>query len=135
MKIMSAAVAALVATSIVLGGCGQESSVNPDTAPPQAPQIYAAYMKDADKAVLKWTPGAESDLAGYNVYRMGPKTRVNAAPVTSPFFVETNVPAGERFYLVTAVDRSGNESAPSAVVKVLAGALTVTDVTGESARK
>lgn len=134
MKFMSAAVAMVVAASLSLAGCSQESSVSPDTAPPQAPHIYAAYSKDADKVVLKWTPGAEADLAGYNVYRMGPRTRVNAAPITRPLFVDTNSGSSDLFYTVTAMDGAGNESAPSAIVKVRPGAQSVVNGNGESGK-
>jgi len=135
MKIMSAVAATVVVASIALSGCGLESSTTPDTAPPQAPQITAAYAKGSDKAVIRWTAGSESDLAGYNVYLLSPLTRVNAALVTAPEFVDTNLPVGDVFYRVTAVDRTGNESAPSNVAKVVAGARTVVDVHGEGAQK
>jgi fibronectin type 3 domain-containing protein len=70
---------------------------------------------------LSWAISPETDNAGYNVYRseqvgvLG--TRLNAEPLLTPAFRDMNGLPGRRyFYSVTAVDRSGNESAPSAAV-------------------
>jgi hypothetical protein len=72
---------------------------------------------------LSWAISSESDLLGYNVYRSdtesGPGTRVNATPLATPAYRDNSVVAGAQyFYRVTAVDRAGNESAPSAPVAV-----------------
>ena len=73
---------------------------------------------------LSWEPGSEPDVAGYNVYRAlgaGPFERVTAAPVTGLSYQDTAravlVPGAHLRYAVTAVDRSGNESARSAVAE------------------
>ena len=68
---------------------------------------------------LAWTARTESDLAGYNVYRSatatGTFTKVNTAVVTGTTFSDTTATAGvPTYYQVTAVDKSGNESARSA---------------------
>jgi hypothetical protein len=123
-KVLAAGLLALVP---LIAGCNDSVPTNPDTAPPLAPQITNAYAKVPNKVVLAWAPGTESDLAGYNVYRMGPPTRINAALVPSPSFVEDGVPTGTARYRVTAVDRSGNESAFSQVVSVSVGARTASD--------
>ena len=79
--------------------------------------------KTAATLDLSWQPNSEANVAGYQVYRtdMGPATpektarRLTARPVPGPAFRDTEVAAGERYeYQVTAVDRSGNESKPSA---------------------
>jgi chitodextrinase len=72
---------------------------------------------------LAWSPNAEADLAGYNVYReqlgedgraSAPRVKLNAAPLDIPLFRDTNIrPAMRYAYTATAVDRDGNESAPS----------------------
>lgn len=67
---------------------------------------------------LSWGIGAEADLAGYNIYRSELEgtlgTRLNSELLLAPAFRDISVAPGKRyFYRVTAVDRSGNESAPS----------------------
>ena len=89
-----------------------------DTAPPAAPSGLTAMGSPSGVAVA-WSANVESDLAGYNVYRSasaaGPYTRLNASLVSSPAYDDTSAPGAAEFYEVTAVDSSGNESAPAAV--------------------
>ncbi|HXQ26839.1 MAG TPA: hypothetical protein VN822_10560 [Candidatus Acidoferrales bacterium] len=97
-----------------------------DTFPPTAPQGLVVVLVPAqgDAAAhleLSWAISPETDIAGYNVYRseqvgvLG--TRVNAESLLTPAFRDMNSLPGRRyFYSVTAVDRSGNESTPSAAV-------------------
>jgi fibronectin type 3 domain-containing protein len=67
---------------------------------------------------LSWSINAEPDLAGYRVYR-SEQENANGRLVTpdlllSPAYRDTTVAAGQQYwYRVTAVDRSGNESAPT----------------------
>ncbi len=68
---------------------------------------------------LSWSINLETDLAGYRVYRSEePGTR--GQPLTpdllpTPSYRDTSVLPGHRYwYSVTAVDRAGNESEPSA---------------------
>jgi len=91
-----------------------------DTFPPAAPQgltgIYAAGGVE-----LVWTANAESDLAGYYVYRLEnpPPQRLNKQLVRTPIFRDANAVPGRTFsYYVTAVDLTGNESQPSEKVDV-----------------
>jgi hypothetical protein len=70
---------------------------------------------------LSWNVNPETDLAGYNVYRSGQEgtvgARLNSQLLPTPVFSDMSAVAGQRyFYQVTAVDRSGNESKPSAAV-------------------
>ena len=63
------------------------------------------------------------DLAGYRVYRSEqeetPGQLVTPDLLLSPAYRDTSVAANHRYwYTVTAVDRAGNESAPSAPVVV-----------------
>jgi hypothetical protein len=102
-----------------------------DTFPPAPPTGLAAIpsgLTPADRSIdLSWEPNAESDLAGYSVYRQqisstgdftGPSTRLTATPVIGPSFRDQTAAPGQRYaYRVTAVDSSGNESAPSADVQ------------------
>ena len=71
---------------------------------------------------LTWT-ASTSVVSGYNVYRStvsgGPYTKLTATPVTATTYVDTTVQSTQTyFYVVTAVDGSGVESAFSAEVSV-----------------
>lgn len=118
--------------SVVLAGGNElESSdsapviVTPrDVFPPAAPQsLVAAVLPGAAPGSLEvdlsWSINLETDLAGYRVYRSEePGTR--GQPLTpdllpTPSYRDTSVQPGHRYwYSVTAVDRAGNESEPSA---------------------
>jgi predicted small lipoprotein YifL len=89
-----------------------------------APPSGLVVVQEGGSARLLWNPGTESDLDGYRVYRqLGEAgwTRVGAAVVHQPSFVDTGLAAGTvARYRVTAVDRAvpPNESAPSAEVEL-----------------
>jgi hypothetical protein len=62
---------------------------------------------------LSWTANAESDLAGYRLYRDDVQVYAGAAAT----FTDTAVVNGTAYsYAVSAYDTAGNESAPSAAV-------------------
>ncbi len=93
-----------------------------DTTPPAAPAELTATASDGS-VTLTWSPVADADLAGYTLYRMagdgpvnpGPGTRV-AADLTATEYRDRNVVNQTTYgWVVTAVDRAGNESAPSPV--------------------
>jgi hypothetical protein len=99
-----------------------------DTFPPTAPQgIVAAIQPGATPGSiaveLSWSINVEPDLAGYRVYR-SEQEGARGALLTpellpSPAYRDNSVQSGQRYwYTVTAVDRSGNESAPSLAVAV-----------------
>lgn len=62
----------------------------------------------------------ESDLAGYNVYRAkspgGSYSKINNSLVTGSDFNDTKLRNGTYYYVVKAVDTSGNESDGSSEV-------------------
>ena len=67
-------------------------------------------------ATLTWTASTTQTVVGYNIYRGGqsggPYTKLNASPVAATTFVDATVQAGQTyFWVVTAVDSSGTESA------------------------
>lgn len=97
-----------------------------DIFPPAAPQdVVAAILPgpapgsfDVD---LSWSLNVETDLAGYRVYRSeqqgnrGQLLTLELLP--TPAYRDTSVEPGHGYwYTVTAVDRTGNESSPSAPV-------------------
>lgn len=98
-----------------------------DIFPPAVPTgLDAVPSGTATQAAidLSWQPGTESDLAGYNVYRSTASStfqRLTATPVLGPAFSDTTVTSGVAYtYRVTAIDNSGNESAPSAEITEIA---------------
>lgn len=67
---------------------------------------------------LSWTASTSTNVVGYNVYRgttsNGPYTKVNSSPVSATAFTDNAVQSGVTYYYVaTAVDSSGSESAYS----------------------
>jgi hypothetical protein len=122
---------AYVVRSVVsAGGAPLESSdsraaiVTPkDTFPPAAPQdlVAAVLTSTAGGTIvdLSWTINLETDLDGYRVYR-GESESERGKLLTSdllrtPAYRDSTVTTGRRYwYTITAVDRAGNESAPSA---------------------
>jgi len=107
----------------------QAATLTPrDTFPPAAPQdVVAAVLPGAAQGALlvdlSWSINLETDLAGYRVYRSEQEgTRgalLNAELLPTPALRDTSVEPGHRYwYTVTAVDRAGNESAPSAPLAV-----------------
>ncbi len=103
--------------------------VNPrDVFPPAPPQDLAAVVLPGDTpgyllVDLSWSISVEPDFAGYRVYRSeDPGTRgqlLNSELLPTPSLRDTSVQSAHRYwYAVTAVDRAGNESAPSPPVAV-----------------
>ena len=102
-----------------------------DTFPPGVPtgiEAIAGGATPSDRSIdLSWTPDIDPDLAGYSVYRQevtsagqvaGTATRLNTTPIVGPAYRDQTAVPGHRYaYRVTAVDASGNESAPSADVQ------------------
>jgi hypothetical protein len=99
-----------------------------DIFPPTAPQgvvaaIEPGAVQGASIVELSWSINVEPDLAGYRVYRSGQEgsrgTSLTPELLPSPAYRDTSVRSGQRYwYTVTAVDRAGNESAPSSAVAV-----------------
>lgn len=99
-----------------------------DIFPPAAPQnLVAAVLSGATPGSLltdlSWSINLETDLAGYRVYRseqQGARGALATAELLlAPVYRDTSVEPGHRYwYSVTAVDRAGNESEPSAAVAV-----------------
>ncbi|MBE8471217.1 fibronectin type III domain-containing protein [Streptomyces justiciae] len=105
----------------VSGGTADQGVTTLDTTAPAAP----AGVEDnwgvgmVDKVTLRWDGNTEADIAGYRVYRSTSKpvapTAANlVGSPTSAYFQDTPAPTGDwYYYVVTAVDTHGNESAVS----------------------
>jgi hypothetical protein len=104
-----------------------------DLFPPAAPEGLIVTLIPAQAASantpaapayldLSWAIAPEHDVAGYNVYRSenadSRGVKQNPEVLPTPAFRDMNgIPGHVYFYSVTAVDRAGNESAPSAPVQ------------------
>ncbi len=93
-----------------------------DTFPPAAPQNVVVAEIPAENgatvADLSWSINTENDVAGYRVYRSetsGERGRLLTTELLqSPAYRDTTVRPGKQyFYVITAVDRTGNESQAS----------------------
>ena len=99
-----------------------------DIFPPTPPQGLIAAVLPGPTAGsvlvdLSWSISPETDVAGYHVYRSEQQdTRgqlLSPELLPTPAVRDNSVQPGHRYwYSVTAVDRAGNESAPSAPVVV-----------------
>jgi hypothetical protein len=92
----------------------------PDTTPPSTLAGLAATPGDT-QVQLDWADNAETDVVGYNVYRStslnSDYARVNSALVPTSPYLDSGLNNGTKYYyVVTAVDGSGNESDPTAPV-------------------
>lgn len=72
---------------------------------------------------LSWAISSETDLAGYNVYRVDAQdstpAKLNDKPLLTPTYRDMSVALARTYtYSVTAVDRAGNESPQSASVSL-----------------
>jgi fibronectin type 3 domain-containing protein len=87
-----------------------------DVFPPPAPPRLDA-LPEASLVRLVWDPVGAPDLAGYAVFRRegnGAPARLNAELVVDAFYNDTTAQPGHKYvYTVRAVDRAGNQSAPS----------------------
>jgi hypothetical protein len=125
----------LVRTVVLVAGLKQESGdsqaaiLTPkDIFPPAPPQgIVAAVIPGATPGSLvvdlSWSINLETDLAGYRMYRSEQEGTqgqlLTPELLPTPAYRDNSVSSGKRFwYTVTAVDRAGNESAPSAAMAV-----------------
>ena len=94
-----------------------------DTFPPDAPADVRAVAAESS-IELSWQPSVEPDFAGYRVRRSQgsePFKVLNVAPLGAATYSDTSVESGQAYrYTITAVDRDGNESAPSDAVVVSA---------------
>jgi hypothetical protein len=96
-----------------------------DTFPPAAPQnLVVAEIPGENGAVsvdLSWSINSENDLAGYRIYRSEQQGErghsLQAELLLSPSYRDVSAQPGHLYwYVATAVDRAGNESAPSEAV-------------------
>ena len=119
--------ALVAAVALVVIGCSSNSTspVDPDPGqdltPPASPSSLWGQAAGS-RVSLTWRQNTESDMGGYLIYRMVDSTswEIHSASDTARF-VDTIQSEGLHIakYRVSAVDRSGNESAYSVTVEVL----------------
>ena len=85
-----------------------------------APPTGVAALAAGGVVDVSWSPSTEADLASYRVYRSdgGEPERLAEVPGAETRFRDEKAAVGAPYeYSVTAVDKAGNESAPSQAVK------------------
>jgi len=95
-----------------------EVSATPRKSTPPARPAGLTAVPGIERVFLTWNENAEPDLAGYYVYRSGSSgkdyVRLTAELLNQTTFSDETAKAGSTyFYVITAVDKSGNESARS----------------------
>ncbi|MCK9418088.1 MAG: hypothetical protein M0R70_01775 [Nitrospirae bacterium] len=88
-----------------------------DMIPPDRP-AGLTVVPGVGRAFITWTENKESDLAGYHVYRStrsgGDYERLTDTVLTRTTFSDESAKQGAvYYYMITAVDRAGNESTGS----------------------
>lgn len=93
-----------------------EATSDTDSIAPAAPTALAAIAGDGSVS-LDWDDNEESDLASYTLYRnttSGGGYSSIATDVTTSVYTDSGLENGtEYYYVVTAVDKAGNESSYS----------------------
>lgn len=101
----------VVATS-TLGLISPLSQLRPavgDVVPPGAPALQASAQ--GSDALLSWTPPADGDVAGYQLWRDG--VLVVTLPPDARAYTDAALANGHYDYVLRAVDAVGNAGAPS----------------------
>jgi fibronectin type 3 domain-containing protein len=93
-----------------------------DTTPPAGPTGLTATVSSTAIS-LDWADNREADLAGYDIYRSSSSgssyTKLNTAPLTTSAYRDATAPAAATaYYMVKAVDTTGNASKPSSELAV-----------------
>jgi hypothetical protein len=120
----------VVLAAMLVVGCGDDAATTPiiDTTPPLAPVIEGARGDDGFVRVW-WQHNTEADLRGYNVYLVGNSIqKLNRAPLEGNMFAAPTDLGGTVQVYLTALDWSGNESAPSNAKSVTIAPDDVPDV-------
>ncbi|MFW5799150.1 MAG: fibronectin type III domain-containing protein, partial [Planctomycetota bacterium] len=95
-----------------------------DTTAPTPPAAPRPFVNDPYAVALKWLPSPEPDVDHYNVYcsttdNFRPRQQQLVASPVAPEVIDWGLKHSTVYYYrVTAVDRAGNESAPSPQVAV-----------------
>jgi Abnormal spindle-like microcephaly-assoc'd, ASPM-SPD-2-Hydin/Protein of unknown function (DUF1573) len=108
-------------TAVVTGASGAVSvTSNASNSPTMITMSGSGVQSASHSVALSWTASTSSSVVSYNIYRGtesgGPYTLEGNSPNPATSYVDTTVEAGQTYYyVVTAVDASGDESAYSNV--------------------
>jgi hypothetical protein len=92
-----------------------------DLVPPEPPGTLVGDI-GATFVELSWLASPSSDVAFYRVYRaldMAPRTMAIETQGPILRIRDPNLARGPRFYDVVAVDKAGNESTPTAPLRII----------------
>ncbi|MBD3248619.1 hypothetical protein GF336_01065 [Candidatus Woesearchaeota archaeon] len=95
-----------------------------------SPPVYVFSKEDGERCMLKWKKNPEKNIIGYNIYRTkynkfdDEHDKINKKLIKENHFIDENAKKGMpsepsntgRRYYITAVDKLGQESFPSAPV-------------------
>lgn len=95
-----------------------EATATPHKVTPPERPTGLTVVPGVGRVFLTWNENKEGDIAGYYLYRSAKsgrdRVRLNDKPLArTTYSDETVVPGRSYYYVVTAVDLSGNESQPS----------------------
>jgi hypothetical protein len=106
----------LVASSEATEACLEVKDLRPPAAP-----TGVALLPQTGGLEVSWSPSPEPDVFSYRVYRApagGTLEKLTDRPASERAFVDKTAVRGTKYhYVVTAVDRAGNESAQSTPVE------------------
>jgi fibronectin type 3 domain-containing protein len=102
-----------------------EASATPKDMTPPAKPSGLTVVPGVGRIFLTWNENKEADVAGYNVYRSVKSGRdyekLTEKPIKRTTFSDETVKPGTMYYyVVTAVDEAGNESAHSKELRATA---------------
>ncbi len=94
-----------------------EATATPRNVTPPGRPAGLTVVPGVGRIFLTWTENSEGDLAGYYLYRSTKsgrdRERLNDKPLARTTYSDESVEPGRSYYyVVTAVDQSGNESEP-----------------------
>jgi len=112
--------AILAGLSLIITSCEKKVYVyEPDTTPPSSPK--GVYSVTSDRTVyIYWEENDERDFSKYRIYWSLDRHSVFTylATTTVPEYIDQNLTNGTTYYyIITAVDFSGNESGNSATIE------------------
>jgi len=97
-----------------------ESSHSPQTIP--IPPENFIIQIEKEKVSLNWSANKELDVVGYNIYRSTKESNLFKKPYVTnhnlTFYSDYDLkPKEYQYYAITALDKDGNESDPSSIIK------------------
>ena len=110
------ALVGFLALGVIFTGCKSDSITTPVAeAPLLAPQNVTVSQNAYGNVMISWDRNSQSNLRGYNVYRLDVEAsaigRLTISPVAENFYTdETAVWEKDYEYRVTSVSTRGNES-------------------------